>query len=118
MSISGIDRTTNTATLPPLEWQTGDTESYFRTLVERWLAERGPASLTTRMVLHPAYQQIIGMGPLALPFIFREMQRRPGHWFWALRAIAGVDPVPEELRGNIPEMTNCWLEWAKSRGYI
>ena len=106
------------ATLPALEWQKGDTEGYFRILVEKWLAERGPTSLTTKMVLHPAYQQIVGMGPQALPYIFREMQRRPGHWFWALRAITGVDPVREEIRGNIPEMTKCWLEWATNRGYI
>ena len=103
--------------MPALDWQKADPERYFFQLRDQWLAERGPTSLMSRMALHPAYQQIIGMGPQALPFIFRELEQKPGHWFWALRAITGVDPVPQEIKGNIREEAKCWLQWGRDRGY-
>ena len=65
-----------------------------------------------------AYQQIIGMGITAIPFILREMAVKPGQWFWALKSISGEDPVAPECRGNVKEMTNAWLKWGKERGYI
>lgn len=44
--------------------------------------------------MHPAYQQIIGMGEKALPLILRDLRDRPtGHWFWALNAITGEEPT-------------------------
>jgi hypothetical protein len=64
------------------------------------------------MALHPAYQQIIGMGPVALPFLLRALRRRPEHWFWALKAITGADPVQPEHRGQVRMMAADWLEWA------
>ncbi len=66
----------------------------------------------------PAYQAIIGMGRTALPFIFEELHQRGGHWFWALRAITGENPVPPEHRGNVEAMTQDWLRWARDRGGI
>ena len=68
--------------------------------------------------MHPAYQQIIGMGEEALPLILEELSRRPGHWFWALKAITGEDPVPAEHAGEVPEMTRAWLEWGRQHDYI
>ena len=62
--------------------------------------------------MHPAYQHVIGMGSLALPFILAELEREPDHWFWALKAITGEDPVAEEQRGDVLGMTKTWLEWA------
>jgi hypothetical protein len=69
------------------------------------------------MALHPAYQQIVGMGRSALPFLFRELKQRPDHWFWALRAITGENPVSSEHRGNIINMARDWLEWAGQKGF-
>ena len=68
------------------------------------------------MVLHPAYQQIVGMGAEALPFILAELERKPEHWFWALRAITREDPVPPSHRGNVVLMARDWLQWAKRKG--
>jgi hypothetical protein len=59
--------------------------------------------------MHPAYQQIIGLGPAGVPLLLRELEREPDHWFWALRAITGEDPVPEEARGRLREMAAAWL---------
>ena len=54
------------------------------------------------------------MGSAALPFIFSELEREPDNWFWALKAITGEDPVPEEHRGDVALMAKDWLAWAQS----
>lgn len=66
----------------------------------------------------PTYQQIIGMGECAVPFILEELRREPDLWFWALKSITGSDPVPPELAGNIDEMARCWVEWGLAEGLI
>ena len=88
----------------------------FRELVNSWREDTKYLSSIHEMVLHPAYQRIIGMGRQALPFIFEELKRQPDHWFWALQAITGEDPVPPEDRGNIAAMARHWLRWAEERG--
>ena len=95
-----------------------DSEQEFLRLVQQWRAETEFSSSLTEMAAHPAYQRIIGMGRLALPMIFRELAAEPDHWFWALKAITGGDPVPPAHRGNIEMMADDWLTWGKSRGYV
>jgi hypothetical protein len=34
-----------------------------------------------------------------------------------LKAITGEDPVPNNDRGNVPQMTRAWLNWARDRGF-
>ena len=90
----------------------------FLELKSRW--EEGTAILSSiaDIAMHPAYQQIIGMGLNAIPLILEEMKEKPSHWFWALKSITGEDPVLPEQRGRIKEMTNTWLNWGKKQGYI
>ncbi len=90
----------------------------FRGLVDVWRRECAVLSSTTQKAIHPAYQQIIGMGRDALPLILRELEETPDHWFWALKAISGEDPVPPEGVGKTPEMTESWLHWGRERGYL
>ena len=90
----------------------------FEGLAAQWHEQAGPLSSSTDRAMLPAYQAIIGMGETALPFIFDEMRQRGGHWFWALRAITGENPVPPEHRGNVEAMTQDWLQWARQRGCI
>ncbi len=92
-------------------------EKRFRALADEWKSDVEFMSLTSRMVLRPAYQQIIGMGPDAIPLLLRELDERPHHWFWALKSITGCDPVPERSRGNFEETRAAWLEWGKAQGY-
>ena len=89
-----------------------DAGERFERLAREW--EEGTTFLSSaqQIALHDAYQQIIGMGPAALPFVFARMRGQPGHWFWALHAITGDDPVRPEHRGDVPAMTRDWLEWA------
>jgi len=90
----------------------------FGELVREWKEATMFLSSGTELALHPAYQQIIGMGKEAIPLILRELQREEDHWFWALRSITGEDPVAPDDRGNLPRMTEAWLQWARTNGYL
>jgi len=89
----------------------------FERLVTEWRQETRFLSSITEMAISPPYQKIIGLGPAVLPFLFQQLRERPDHWFWALKAITREDPVPEESRGNLSQMTEAWLHWAQSQGY-
>jgi hypothetical protein len=92
-------------------------EQRFLDLVATWKRERGPHSSSSRLAEHPAYQQIIGMGPEVIPLLLRELEREPDHWFRALHALTGANPVPPESRGNVREMAAAWLRWGREQGY-
>lgn len=92
-------------------------ERLFLNLAEQWRQERGPASSTTQLALCPSYQRIIGLGAAVVPLLLRELERRPDHWFWALKAITGADPVRPESRGKVLEMASQWLAWGREQGY-
>ena len=94
-----------------------DYKERFSELADEWRRSQGVTSNLTQIVMNPAYQQIIGMGEIAVPLIFNELEREPDHWFWALKSITGVDPVTDENRGNIRKMAEEWLDWGKRRGY-
>ncbi|MBI1830609.1 MAG: hypothetical protein HYR84_04060 [Planctomycetes bacterium] len=90
----------------------------FRQLVDQWRAEIMWTSSIQKMCMHPAYQQIIGLGPDAIPLLLAQMQHDPDHWSWALHAITGENPVREEHRGDIDLMAQDWVEWGKANGYL
>ncbi len=90
----------------------------FHRLAAQWREECQLLSSTTAKAMHPAYQQIIGLGPEALPLILKELAETPGHWFWALKSITGEDPVPPADVGNIRRMTEAWLKWGRAHGYL
>lgn len=93
-------------------------EKKFDVLVSTWSYNTAVSSSVREMVLDPSYQEIIGMGELAIPLILRELQKKPDHWFWALRSITGIDPVKEEDKGDVRKMTAIWLRWGQDNGYI
>lgn len=92
-----------------------------RAVLERLYAEwqEGTAftSSITQIVLHPAYQNIIGMGFDAVPFILDKLKTGPDHWGHALRAITRQDPVPPTAAGDLEAIANTWLLWGREHGY-
>ena len=88
----------------------------FAELVRAWKQDTRYASSLSKIVMHPSYQGIIGMGPAALPLIFDELQRSGGHWFWALHAITQVDPANEG--DDYDTAVRAWLAWGRQRGYV
>jgi len=100
-------------------WQTGEEErGRFRALAERWKKETAHHSNVAKKALHPAYQEIIGMGEGAVPLLLMELRREPDDWFWALHAITGANPVPAAGRGNVRAMTDAWVQWGREKGYL
>ena len=89
----------------------------FQNLVKTWKQESLLMSSAAEMAKLPSYQQIIKMGESALPLILCELEKDPGHWFWALIKITGIDPVPPENRGDVRKMAFAWLNWGKQHGY-
>lgn len=89
----------------------------FRQLADRWRDETRFLSSTTEIVLNPAYQRIIGLGPGVIPLILSALAREPEHWFWALRALTGENPAPAEARGRAQVMAEAWLRWGRENGY-
>jgi hypothetical protein len=90
----------------------------FAVLASRWKAETELLSSTRAMTDHPAYQEIIALGPVVLPLLLRDLERESAHWFEALQAITGEDPVPREHWGDIKAMGADWLTWARKRGLL
>jgi hypothetical protein len=90
----------------------------FERLAKEWEDETGMFSRTDQIAMHPAYQRIIGLGPAALPLILEALRRQPKHWFWALAAITGENPVPPEDQGRIDKMAAAWIAWGQEQGLI
>jgi hypothetical protein len=103
-------RTSDAATAETLEER-------FRRLSAAWQQAVAYHSSTSIRNNHPAYQDIIGLGPPVVPLLLRDMEANSTHWFAALRQITGADPIPESAAGRIPEMVAAWLRWARDNGY-
>jgi hypothetical protein len=77
------------------------TEEVFHTLATQWREETNFVSSSTDLILHPAYQQIIGLGPTVITHLLRDLQIQPSppHWFWALQSITRENPVSPDDYG-------------------
>jgi hypothetical protein len=115
-----MEDTADTNSRPGLILERGDSvtafRERFRTLARQWQEETAHISSNTRIVAHPAYQEIIRMGVAAVPLILRDLQLVPRQWFTALKLITGADPVPADVRGKTLLMAKAWLEWAHKQG--
>ncbi len=93
-----------------------DLERKFNRLADQWHKDTRLMSSITKMAIHPAYQQIIGMGPVAIPWILGDLQMTHDHWLWALYSIVGHDPSPEGA--NFDEAVGAWQAWGKENKYL
>lgn len=107
----------STSTADATEATGPEREQQFLDLVAAWKRERGPHSSSARLAEHPAYQQILGLGPAVVPLLLRELEREPDHWFRALHTLTGANPVPADSRGHVREMAEAWLRWGREQGY-
>jgi hypothetical protein len=89
--------------------------SEFERLNRWWKSETGGSALMFPRFMHPAYQQIIGMGKEVVPLLLEEVQQRTGHWFWALQAIAREEIAQEDDLYDVA--AEKWLRWGESKGY-
>ena len=92
-------------------------EEKFRRLASAWRTGTAYVSSSNDLVAHPAFQEIVGMGPGVIPLLLRELENRTGHLHRALRQITGADPVPPCDRGNIDKAAEVWLRWGMEQGF-
>jgi hypothetical protein len=93
----------------------GELQARFEKLVSTWEEDTAFTSALDEMVLHQDYQDIIGMGFQALPYIFARLEASPARWFWALRSIVGVDVAANATSAD--EAVARWRDWAIANGY-
>jgi hypothetical protein len=61
------------------------------------------------MIAHPSYLRVIGLGKPVIPLLIKELQGSPDHWFSALEAITGENPVA--LNASFDQAVAAWVEW-------
>ena len=90
----------------------------FIELANRWHDETDHLSSPSRIIDNDTYREIISMGEPVIPLILQDLQERGGNWYPALRILSDADPVPAEVRGEVPKMKEAWLSWGRDKGYI
>jgi len=105
-------------TLKPRLSKSAQLETTFAASRDRWREETEFYSSIAKITSNQNYLEIIGMGEQAVPLILHELEERPSHWFVALTAILRVDPVPQEIRGDMRKMADMWLEYGRQQGWI
>jgi hypothetical protein len=85
------------------------TEESFLALVSQWNRETELTSSLTEIIDHPAFRRIVNSGREAIPFLLRELKKKPCLLAVALREITGEDRVPRNARGKVEEMAKAWL---------
>src|SRR5262245_37056345 len=75
---------------------------WFVRRAQRWKKGTAGYSSIQRKTEHPAFQAILKMPKeIVLPLILADLKQEISHWFPALKRLSGVDPVPQEHRGNV-----------------
>ena len=95
-----------------------DVAGRFQELAHQWKADTLLLSSSMAISSNPAYKAIIALGRPVVPLILRDLEAEPAHWFEAVQAITGEDPVPRLDWGNIPAMRAAWLAWGQNHGLI
>jgi hypothetical protein len=90
----------------------------FEELVASWSSATAHLSSPSKLMEHPSYRQIIGLGASVLPFLLRDLAESGRFWFPALNAITGENPVPEDAACDIERMVEAWLGWGRAHQLI
>lgn len=101
---------------PPNEASAETIEQQFRRLEQRWRADTLFLSDAEKIIAHPAFQEIIGLGHAVIPLLMHQLEESPQLWVWALPRITGVNPVSPSDNGNIRKMSEAWLVWGRAQG--
>lgn len=89
----------------------------FERLKKEWIRGTEKLSNLAQIIMHPAYQQIIAIGPDAIPLILRSLREQSDHWFWALKMLNNNEDVAEGAE-TVPAAAAAWLKWGREKGYL
>jgi hypothetical protein len=92
-------------------------EARFQRLAAAWHQAVAHHSSSRVRYGHPAYREIIDLGTAVVPFLLRDLEDTGRHWYEALHAITGAQPVSEADAGKIGRMKEAWLHWGREHGY-
>lgn len=92
-------------------------EERFQRLAAAWHQAVAHHSSSSVRYEHPAYREIIGMGPAVVPLLLRDLETNRRHWFAALKAITGANPVDPADAGKVVRMAEAWLRWGRENGH-
>jgi hypothetical protein len=118
--VRSIDRERTPAKVPKQLAFEFELAAIFQSLVHWWREDTKHMSNMNKAIVHPAYQQIIGIGKVLasdmVPLLLKELDLRPDHWFHALIEITGTDAAAaqETFDGAVVS----WLEWGRRKGYL
>ena len=90
----------------------------FNALADLWEQETGGHSLTIHRTKHPAFQQVVDMGPAVITLLLHRMHNHDAFWFEALKAITGEDPNRNTDPNSIIDIVEYWTYWGRLRGYL
>jgi hypothetical protein len=91
----------------------------FCRLAARWRNETAHVSSIPDLVMHPSYQEIMRLPKNeVIPLILRELRDNGGFWYPALYALTDSNPVKTQDMGNVRKMTEAWLGWGRSEGWL
>ena len=92
----------------------------FDRLADSWERETGHLSNPYHREQHPAYRQIVALGPAAVPWLLERLAQRRDHWFMPLESITGMRPapIPAPGQGTVGALTEGWLRWGREQGYV
>ena len=73
------------------------------------------------MIAHPSYLRIIGLARQSTGYaiermLLQELEAEPDHWFEALTAITGDNPVQPE--DDFDAAVEAWIAWGRQKGII
>jgi hypothetical protein len=88
-------------------------QEQFKKLASDWRKATSFHSSLMKKVSHPTYLKIIDIGMPVVPFLLKELEQNPDHWFVALQKITRADPIPEEAYGKMEKMSEAWLSWGR-----
>jgi hypothetical protein len=96
-------------------------EESFRIQVDRWKRATGHLSSLKKAIAHPSYLRIIGLANQSSGFelerlLLHELESEPDHWFPALTAITGENPIRPEY--DFDEAVAAWLDWGRAKGIL
>ena len=96
-----------------------DSSMEFRDRMSDVVLQTGHFSSVSKVISNPSYLRVIAMASRSqshLSVLLKELGQEPYHWFAALEAVTGENPVPPG--GDFDDAVRAWIQWGCERGLI
>jgi hypothetical protein len=93
-------------------------QAQFDALADELVVAAAGASSTRRVARHPAYGDILALGPDAVPLLLGRVTTGQNRPIW-LRLLGSLTTFqPGAGKETIPEAAEAWLRWARREGRL